>query len=243
MLESKAIVPYQPLTPSVWEMIESIAPTIWRAGLFKVGSKEAAAAIMLKGYELGLGLTSSFDFVQVIQGKPTLTPRGALALIQRSGELETLQINDLGDGNGPTRCRVTMKRVNGFEYTVEYSMDDAKRAGLVKPDSAWEKYPSNMLRWRAIGFCADVVFPDVIGGMKRADEFGADITPDGDVIEAGSFVVIESDNGEKGQAADLDLSDLVTLYGAEAIMQANDGKIPSTDQEVWAVAERLGSDD
>jgi hypothetical protein len=34
-----------------------------------------------------------------------------------------------------------------------------------------------MLRWRAIGFCADVVFPLLIGGMKRADELGAGITP------------------------------------------------------------------
>jgi hypothetical protein len=45
-----------------------------QARLFGVNNAEQAMAIMLKGYELGLGLTASFEFVQVVQGRPALSP-------------------------------------------------------------------------------------------------------------------------------------------------------------------------
>ena len=223
------------LTPQQWDMITAIAPTMHTAHYFGVASPEQAAAIMLKGYELGLSLTSSFEFVQVIQGKPTLSPRGALALILQSPACAGVKIEET-----PDSCTVTMKRSNGFEYTTTFTLDDARRAGLVKPDSGWEKYPANMLRWRAVGYCADVVFPDVIGGMKRADEFGADLTPAGDVVDAWvTEIKPPSPTDTPTEPALPDLSDLVTQYGADAVMAANGGQIPATAEDVARVAEVL----
>lgn len=218
------------LTPQTWQMIQSIAPAMHACRLFGVNSEHQAAAIMLKGYELGLGLTASFEFIHVVQGKPTLSPRGALALIMQHPELDELNVDDKKDA-----CQVTMKRKNGFSYTVEFTLEDAKKAGVVKPGSGWESYPKNMLRWRAIGFCADVVFPDVIGGMKRSDEMGATITPEGDVIE-GQW----SNYTEQPKANLLEI--LVAQYGVDAILVANDGKIPASDEELATVAERLESE-
>lgn len=250
MSDEKALTIRPQLTPSVWQMIERVAPAMHMARLFKTSSPEQAMAIMLKGYELGLGLTASFEFVQVVEGRPALSPRGMLALIQAHPECAGIKIEDIKDGQGkPQACRVTMKRRNGFEYTVEWNMADAERAGVIKPGSGWEKYPANMLRWRAIGFCADVVFGDVIGGLKRADELGADLTPDGDVIE-GSWRVPPSQTPETEPAAEaaptieaptstVSLNDLVARYGAEAIMAANDGRIPGTDEELQTVAAAL----
>lgn len=218
----------KPLTPSTWAMIESIAPAMHSSRLFGVNSPQQAMAIMLKGYELGLSLTAAFEFIQVVQGKPTLSPRGALALILQHPELDGIKIEDKKDS-----CSVWMKRKNGFEYTLEFTIADAEKAGVIKPDSGWSKYPANMLRWRAVGFCADVVFPDVIGGMKRADEMGADITPEGDVIE-GNWQVYT----EQPKEANL-LEILMAQYPVEKILEANDGKIPATDEEVKAVALKL----
>lgn len=187
MSEEKQLTVRQELTPDTWQMIKEIAPAMQQSRLFGVASPEAAMAIMLKGYELGLSLTASFEFVQVIQGRPTLSPRGALALIQQSPNFAGMTITDSDD-----KCTVWMKRKNGFEYTTEFTIEQAKKAGLVKKDSGWDKYPANMLRWRAIGYCADVVFPDIIGGMKRADEFGANITPEGDVWKDVTPIVPET---------------------------------------------------
>jgi len=141
---------------------------------------------------------------------------------------------------------VWMKRTNGFEYTVEWSMAEAIAAGVGKPGSGWEKYPANMLRWRAVGFCADVVFPDVIGGMKRADELGADLTPSGDVIE-GSWRAVESTPVQVAPPAPTPapdpvaaaLNDAVERFGAEAVMAANGGAIPETVDEIAAIVARL----
>jgi hypothetical protein len=226
-------------------MIDKIAPTMHRSRLFGVTAPEQAAAIMLKGYELGLGLAASFECIQVVQGKPTLSPRGALALIHRSGELAGMKITE-----SPDACTVWMKRKNGFEYELTFTMDDAKRTGQVKTGSAWETYPANMLRWRAVGFVADVVFPDIIGGMKRADEFGATVDASGNVME-GSWADVSSvsvappptepEPTPASVVSAISLDELVQQYGAEAVMVAADGRIPATVEEVQKVAEKLGN--
>lgn len=225
------------LVPSTWEMIKAVAPAMHQARFFGVASPEQAMAIMIKGHELGLGLSAAFEFIKVVQGRPTLSPMGALALIQASPLCAGVRIEDLKAKDGkPSACRVWMKRSNGFEYTCEFSIEDARQAGLVKADSGWEKYPTNMLRWRAVGFCADVVFPDVIGGMKRADEFGADLTQSGDVID-GSWTAAPPPAQIESPAMTLD--GLLAMYDAEAVLVANEGRIPATDEEVAAVAQKL----
>lgn len=241
------------LTPDVFQMINQVAPVMHAARLFGTKTPEQAMAIMIKGYELGFSLTASFENIHVIEDKPSLSPKGALAMILASPECAGITINE--DAKG---CTVTMKRRGGFEYTTTFTLDDAKRAGVVKAGSGWEKYPANMCRWRAIGYAADIVFPDVIGGTKRADEFGADLTPDGDVIE-GSW----SNGGSQPQqivippafetstispyqtvsqsAPTITLNDLVSKYGTAAILEANGGLIPGTSEECAAVAAKLGA--
>lgn len=169
----------QPMTIDVWNLISALAPAAHTSRLFGVSSPEQAAMIMAKGYELGMPVTAAFELIHIIQGRPTLSPRGALALVQASGLLDDMQIQEQ-----PGSCTVTMRRRGGASYTLTWTLDDAKKTGVVKPDSAWQGYPANMLRWRAIGFVIDVLFSDVTGGLKRADEFGAAVDSDGAVIDA-----------------------------------------------------------
>lgn len=214
-----------------WAMIERIAPVMQKSRLFGVATAEQAAAIMLKGHELGLPLTTSFEFIQVIMDKPTLSPRGALALIIQSGECEDYKIADETTDKGvPTACSVWMKRKDGREYKVRFTMEDAKRADLIKAGGGWEKYPQQMLKWRAVGFVADVLFPDIIGGMKRSDELGADITPEGNVINATWTPAPTSP-----QSPRMTMGELLAKYTADQILAVNDGKIPQTLDDVERV--------
>jgi hypothetical protein len=202
--------------------------------LFGVTSADAAKAIMLKGDELGLGLAASFEFVQVVLGKAALSPRGCLALIHLS-KLVEVQIRRSDD----MACTVWMKRKDtGFEFELTWTMQDAVKAGVVKPDSGWDHYPANMLRWRTVGFVADVVCPDLIGGLKRADELGAAIDPNGDVIE-GSFKVESVEAPRIEAKAAVTLKDLLALSSPEHIMELNEGRIPASDEEVAAVEAAL----
>ncbi len=234
MNETRAMVVHA-LTPDAWRMIEAVAPVIHASRLFGMTSKEGAAAIMLKGYELGMGLAASFEMIHVVQGKPTLSPRGALALIFQSGLLDGMKIQDHPEG-----CTVWMRRKGSIEYTLTYTVEDARRAGVVKVGSAWETYGPNMCRWRAIGFVADVLFPDVMGGLKRADEMGADVDTDGNVITGEWTTVaapVEPVPAPTAPAPTLD--ELVTRYGPDVVMNAAGGIIPGTDAEVAAVAAKL----
>lgn len=239
-MSNNALTIRQPLTPQVWQMITSIAPAMHQSRIFGVSSPEQAMAIMLKGHELGLPLTASFEFIHLIQGKPTLSPRGALALIHDHPDNAGISVQRFSDAKSGAFLgyEVTMKRKSGFEHTVRFTLEDAKRAGLIKKDSAWESYPENMCKWRAIGFCADAVFPDVIGGLKRADEFGAQITPDGEVID-GEWTRGDPLLPPQSDPVVTPLDALVEKYGAEAVIQANGGNIPATPEEVTAVAEKL----
>lgn len=229
--EKLAIVPIQQreLTPQIWQMISQMAPVMWKSRLFGVVSQEAAAAIMLKGYELGLSVTASFEFIHVIQGKPGLSPRGALALLHSHPDIEKVEIKRLTEDGSYLGHSCTIKRKSGFEYTAQFTLEDAKRAGLVKPDSGWTKYPEQMCMWRAVGFAADVATPDITAGMttimKMPEELGVAITDSGEVIDVQTVPV-------KPQ---ITLDQLLEQFDPAAIMEANGGKIPATQEEVEMV--------
>lgn len=52
----------------------------------------------------------------------------------------------------------------GVDQAVSFSMEDAKRAKLVKPDGGWEKQPANMLRARVISNACVMLAPGIISG-------------------------------------------------------------------------------
>jgi hypothetical protein len=227
---------------NTWQTIQAIAPTMRSSGLFGVASEAAAASIMLKGYELGMGLTAAFEHIHVIEGKTSLSPRGALALVLQSPLCAGIDIEPL---DKPIGCKVTAKRVGGMTFTSIFTLEDAKTADLIKPKSGWEKYPRQMCQWRAVGYALDVVFPDVIGGLKRADELGADLTAQGDVIE-GSWTVAqpvsqpEPVSVAKPRTSNPEykkrFAELMTEFDdIEAIKSANGGEMPKTLDEVEQV--------
>jgi len=239
------------LTPAIWGMIKEMAPVMHQSRLFGVASQEQAAAIMLKGFELGLPVTTSFEFINVIDGKPTLSPRGALALINSKGILDEYKLERMTDEGGAfAGYACTMKRGKTV-FTARFTLEDAKRAQLTEgsPTSNgkrgygnWEKYPENMCMWRAIGFASDVVCPDITGGMttflKAPETF-----PNVEVDDAGNFVnVVEKAPIVKGIEAPkpkVTLNDLVEKYGPEKIMEVNNGMIPASQDEVLNVANLL----
>lgn len=161
-----------------WNLIHGMCDTIHKSRMVSgVSSPEAAAFVLLRAYEMGFPLSSCGDNFQVVQGKVALTSQGMLALIHSRPDLVKMEINESTD----ERCTVTMTRSNGFAFTITYTLEDAKRANLIKPNGAWETYPSNMLRWRAISTCARIVVPDLLAGLYLASELGSEIA-DGEVV-------------------------------------------------------------
>lgn len=239
------LVVRQELTPTEWQMINNIAPVMHASRLFGVASPAAAAAIMLKGRDLGLSFTSAFELIHVIDGKPSLSPKGALTLLHQSREIKAVKIDRLVDDKGNYIGHdCTIERVSGFTYTARWTLKDAERAGLIKEKSGWAKYPERMCLWRAIGHAAAVAAPDVIGGMYTSEEYGAPIDDDGVVIpgqwveaetDGIGIVTIEPDAPDETLDAALAVQGLVNEYGSDAVLAANGGAIPTTLEEVDAI--------
>ncbi len=157
-------------------LIQLLAPSFHACRWYGLQSPEQAIVVMTKAVELGIPYTASFDFFDVIEGRPTLKPVGALALIHRS-KLIDVAIDD----SAADACTVTMtRRDTGFTHTVRYTVDDARTAGLIKQDkdgSAWKRYLTDMLRNRAVGRCARIVAPDILAGLYLTTELQVEPGP------------------------------------------------------------------
>jgi len=165
------------ITPDLFQLVTSLAPTIHASRMFKgVASAEQAAVIMLKGIELGFPLTASFDLIEMIEGKAALKPQGMMARLHQSKNFD-ITVKDFPDG-----CEVWMRRRDtGFEYTAQFTKADAVAAGLASKNT-YEKYAPDLYRARAIARCARVAGPDALAGMYLTAELHQEWT-DGEIIE------------------------------------------------------------
>lgn len=152
------------------------------SGYVKV-NKAQAMFIMLKGTELGISPLQALDGINIIQGKPTISPALMLALINRSSELQDIKIDSQDN-----ECVVTMIRKNRTAHTERFSMADAKKMGLDGKDN-YLKQAKTMLKWRAVSACARIVFPDVIQGVYTPEEMGAETIE----TESGEVVITKDD--------------------------------------------------
>jgi len=176
-------------TGNEWGTITQMAEVLVPSGMLPAHIKTpaAAAAIILKGRELGIPPMQALSGIAVIQGKPVAGSELMLAILYR----------DHGDGclwfteTTETACRVSYAR-RGWPERKEYAftIEDAKRAGLLT-NATWTKYPAAMLRARAISAVARMAFPDSIGGMYTPEELGAmvTITADGEEQFDGTTIV------------------------------------------------------
>ena len=152
------LTPYQ----DPFELAERISRSALIPQAYR-GKPADAAICMMYGAEVGLPPMTALQRIIVINGKPTLDAQGMAALIRGRGH------SIVGETSN-TEAKVTGKRAdNGDTMTVTFTMDDAKRANLVK-NGPWTQYPSSMLWARAVSKLARELFPDVLMGMSYVPE-------------------------------------------------------------------------
>ena len=167
-------------TMADWQTIRDQAAVLVTTGFLpqSIKSPEQAMAIILTGRELGIGTMAALNTINVIQGKPTVSPQLMLALINRSNQLEDYKLEKTAD-----HATCTMKRKGRTPHTVRFGREEASAMGLLTKDN-YKKQPATMFGWRAVAMCARDVFPDVILGLYTPDEMGAVVdTETGEVIE------------------------------------------------------------
>jgi hypothetical protein len=236
---STALTVRQP-TSADWGMIQEIATAARDSAALGAMKQQGHAIKLLTAWENGLPLTSAFSVVHIINNIPSLSPKAVWAKIIIHSDFKSYQEKRLEKSGKFHGYEITLERSNGVKATRTFTLDNAKSAKLDQKDN-WQMYEEPMCYWRAMGFAQDVVFPDVTVGVVRADALGAMVTMDGDVIE-GSWSAVDNKQIQpaKPQPGDL-LTELVHTYGAEAVMRVNDGKIPSTLEEMEKARDRLAN--
>jgi hypothetical protein len=179
-----------------WRTLNSQAKALLASGFLsaelKAGKGNEALAkictIIMMGDELGIGRTQALRSIHVIQGKPTLGAELMLALAYKKipGFRTTFKTPVEKQHE---ECEVVMQRPGGDENTFRFTIQDAKNAGIYKPNSGWTKYPRAMLRARAVSEGLRAVAPDATMGLYATEELQddfVDVTPGQTTPEPGS---------------------------------------------------------
>jgi|SRR5579872_1049624 len=211
--------------PALFATMKQMASIMLKSGFLPkaLRTEEQVITILIKGRELELPPMESLSSIQVIDGKPAVSPQLMLALINRSGEAQDIVIE--GDA---TKCTVTMTRRGRKPHTQTFTMDMARKMMTRDRETGrsipltekynWRQMPEVMLQWRAVSACARVVFPDVISGLYTPDEMDVDVT---DVDDGAMHVAdVESDRPSMPHRE-------VARIGAPAGMNTETGEVPS----------------
>lgn len=121
------------------------------------------ALVMQRGLELGIPPLSALEFLYVVDNRVKLMGQMVQALIQRDGR-GRVEILDSTD----EYCRARGLRPGYEPLEILWTTDMAAKANLTK-NFGWQKYPADMLRWKAVARIGRLMFADILGGMDVAD--------------------------------------------------------------------------
>lgn len=187
------------IIPQDMDQVWRVAKAVYLGGLAPsalIGKLDGDAAIsaitvaIMSGAELGLKPMVALRSFTVINGRPALFGDGLINVVRQSGKVTYLRTGcDVVGGKMVGWCEAKRNDTEE-EKRVEFSQEDAERAGLwqseaivtkwnkwdkkneQKPnDSPWYRFPQRMLAWRAAGYCLRELFGDVLGGIR--DEYEA----------------------------------------------------------------------
>lgn len=146
-----------------FEDIERMAIAMAKSKLFGLASPEQAITLMLLAQAEGLHPAAAARDYHIIQGRPSLKADTMLArFIQAGGKVEWHALSD-------DQAAATFSHPQGGSVRLDWTLDRAKRAGLLKNDM-WAKYPRQMLRARLVSDGVRTIFPGVIAGLYAPEE-------------------------------------------------------------------------
>jgi hypothetical protein len=154
---------------------------------YNKGKTAAVMMVLLQGHQLNLPPLTALQHIIPVNGLLSIKGDAAKSMIFGSGKLKKDSWDEEVTGSveqGNYKVAITATRSdNGQTLTRSFSVADAKRAGLwidasmlQKQDgwkykkSAWYKYPERMINYRALGFLARDLFPDVMSGIYTTEE-------------------------------------------------------------------------
>src|SRR3990167_5750563 len=152
--------------PASLEEVRGFADAFVKSGMFQDTKQLAQAIVKIQaGRELGLAPVYSMQNINLIRDRLTTSANTMAMLVKRS-----VKYNYRIKEHTEQVCIITFFEDGKPVGESSFSMEDAKRANLIKPDSGWVKFPRAMLFSRAISQGARIYAPDAIGGIYTDEE-------------------------------------------------------------------------
>lgn len=161
------------------------ASAFYQSGMFPNLKNEAQAFVLiLAGEEMGVGPMEAVTGIVLIQGKPTMSANLLAALVKRHPRYD-YKVVDHSD----TTCRIEFLQDGEVSGVSEFTLDDAKKAGLAGSQT-WKKYAPALLFARALTQGTRWFAPDVTSSAAYTpEELGSDD------VQTGPEIVQTSDGG------------------------------------------------
>jgi hypothetical protein len=160
------------IVPTNFESAYRLANAVCAAGMAPKGLEkpEQALVAILHGLEIGLTPMTALQRIAVVNGRPTIWGDGAISLVRGSNACEWIRERIAGDGESMKAICEAKRRGESEPIIGEFSVADAKKAGLWNKSGPWQQYPKRMLQMRARAFCLRDGFADVLGGLYLREE-------------------------------------------------------------------------
>lgn len=141
------------------ETMQAMCASLMKSKHYQTMGEAGLFAIVQKAKTLNIHPLEALNGgLYYVQGKVGMGAETMNALIRQAGHSITKDPK-----SSEAICILHGKRINnGDTWTVSFSIEDARRAGLLK--NMYDKYPSIMLYNRAMSMLARQLFPDVIKG-------------------------------------------------------------------------------
>ena len=148
--------------------VVKLAEIVSQSKMFPDVQTAAQAVVkIIAGRELGIPAMASLRGMHVIKGKAEVGAGLLAAMIKASGKYDYTVVTS--DDN---QCVLAWRENIGGAQTLVgrsvFTLEDAKRAKLIKPDSNWERFPRAMLFARAFTEGQRRYAPDVAIGAVYA---------------------------------------------------------------------------
>jgi hypothetical protein len=121
------------------------------------------------GKDIGLTPMQSMMGLYTINGKIGMAADMAVARVRQSGVCEFFNCVE----STPEKATYEVKRKDEpLPYVLSFTIEEARKAGLVKSGGQYDKYPAQMLRARAKIAIVREKFSDIVYNVYDPEELG-----------------------------------------------------------------------
>jgi hypothetical protein len=165
-----------------WRLATMMAKSELVPKAFRNHPEDVLVAIQL-GTEIGLAPMQALQSIAVINGRPSIWGDGFLALIMASPlyrdhdeyyEVDGQRVDGLNADalkqDTTTAVCTFYRRGKAEPVTRRFTVAQAKKAQLLGKDGPWQTYPDRMLLMRARSWAGRDCFPDLLRGIRTAEE-------------------------------------------------------------------------